>query len=81
MEPGGTLLVFAEAGPVDLARVYHDEVAIRGSRSATPRHLEQAVALLPELDLPEPVVLPLEHFSEGLELYTDRRALKVVFTP
>jgi hypothetical protein len=54
---------------------------VAGSRSATPRHLAQAVALLPELDLPEPLVLPLERFSEGLERYRRREALKVVFTP
>jgi len=80
-EPGGTLLVFADAGPLDLARVYREELTVAGSRSATPRHLAQAVALLPELDLPEPLVLPLERFSEGLERYRRREALKVVFTP
>ena len=30
------------------------------------------VALLPELELPEPTVLPLERFAEGLELYRSR---------
>ena len=33
--------------------------------------MEEAAALLPELDLPEPTVLPLEQFSDG------RRALPV----
>jgi hypothetical protein len=27
------------------------------------------------------VLLPLERFAEGLELFTSRRAVKVVFTP
>jgi len=81
VEPGGTLLVFADAGPLDLARLYREEVTVVGSRSATPRHLAEAVALLPELDLPEPLVLPLERFAEGLERYRRREALKVVFTP
>lgn len=81
VEPGGTLLVFADAGPLELARVYREEVTVAGSRSATPRHLAEAVALLPELDLPEPIVLPLERFAEGLERYRRREALKVVFTP
>lgn len=81
VEPGGTLLVFADAGPLDLARVYREEVTVAGSRSATPRHLAEAVGLLPELDLPEPLVLPLERFAEGLERYRRREALKVVFTP
>jgi L-iditol 2-dehydrogenase len=79
--PGGTVLAFADAGPVDLGDVYHRELTLTGSRSATPRHLEQAAALLPELELPEPTVLPLERFAEGLDLYRSRRALKVVFTP
>ena len=51
-----------------------------GSRSATPRTWRRR-ALLPELDLPEPTVLPLERFAEGLELYRRGEALKVVFTP
>jgi hypothetical protein len=43
--------------------------------------METATALLPELDLPEPTVLPLERFDEGLDLYRCGEALKVVFTP
>jgi L-iditol 2-dehydrogenase len=81
VEPGGTVLVFAEAGPLDTDEVYRREVTITGSRSATPRHLEEAVALLPRLDLPEPLVLPLERFAEGLAAYRGREALKVVFRP
>jgi threonine dehydrogenase-like Zn-dependent dehydrogenase len=79
--PGGTVLVFSPAAPVDLEEVYRRELTLIGSRSATPRHLADAVALLPELDLPEPLVLPLERFDEGLELYRSGGALKVVFTP
>lgn len=79
--PGGTVLVFAPARTLDLDDVYRRELTLVGSRSATPRHLEQAVALLPTLELPEPTVLPLERFAEGLELYRRREALKVVFTP
>ena len=80
-EPGALVLVFADGGALNAGRVYRDELTLAGARSATPRHLEEAVALLPELDLPEPVVLPLERFDEGLELYRSRRVLKVVFTP
>ena len=43
--------------------------------------MREAVRLLPGLELPEPTVLPLERFAEGLELYRRREALKVVFTP
>ena len=79
--PGGTVLVFSPAAPVDLDDVYRRELTLTGSRSATPRHMRAALELLPELDLPEPTVLPLERFEEGLELYRSGRALKVVFTP
>jgi L-iditol 2-dehydrogenase len=79
--PGGTVLVFAGAGPVDLDDVYRRELTLTGSRSSTPRHMEEAAALLAELDLPSPVVLPLERFAEGLDLYRSGRVLKVVFTP
>jgi L-iditol 2-dehydrogenase len=79
--PGGTVLVFAGAGPVDLDDVYRRELTLTGSRSATPRHMKQAAALLGELDLPRPVVLPLARFAEGLDLYRTGRTLKVVFTP
>ena len=81
VRPGGFVLLFADAGPVDVAQVYRKELTLAGSRSATPHYLHEAVRLLPKLDLPEPVVLPLERFDQGLELYRERRALKVVFTP
>ena len=79
--PGGTVLVFAPAGRLDLDPVYRRELHVAGSRSATPTHLGEAVRLLAELDLPEPTVLPLERFDEGLDLYRRGDALKVVFTP
>jgi len=81
LEPGGTLIVFAPSAPLALDAVYRRELTVVGSRSATPRHVREAAALLPELDLPEPTVLPLERFAEGLELYRSGEALKVVFTP
>lgn len=79
--PGGTVLVFSPAAPVDLELVYRNELTLTGSRSATPRHMREALSLLPSLDLPEPTVLPLARFDEGLELYRSGQALKVVFTP
>jgi L-iditol 2-dehydrogenase len=79
--PGGSVLVFSPAARVDLDLVYRNELTLTGSRSATPRHMHAALALLPELDLPAPTVLPLERFEEGLELYRSGGALKVVFTP
>ena len=41
------------------------ELTVVGSRSATPAAMRAAAALLPELDVPEPVVLPLDRFAEG----------------
>ena len=79
--PGGTVLVFSTTAAVDLDLVYRNELTLSGSRSATPRHMREALALLPRLDVPEPTVLPLERFAEGLELYRSAQALKVVFTP
>jgi L-iditol 2-dehydrogenase len=79
--PGGTVLVFSPAATVNLDEVYRRELTLTGSRSATPRHMRDAAALLTELDVPAPTVLPLERFDEGLELYRSGAALKVVFTP
>jgi L-iditol 2-dehydrogenase len=80
LNPGGTLLVFADAGALELDAVYRRELYVIGSRSATRPHLRKAVALLPELTLPPAELLPLERFHEGLERYTRGEALKVVFS-
>jgi L-iditol 2-dehydrogenase len=79
--PGGTVLVFAGAGALPADAVYRRELTVVGSRSATPETMRAAAALLPELDLPEPLVLPLERFDEGLDLFRRRETLKVVFVP
>jgi L-iditol 2-dehydrogenase len=81
VRPGGTLLVFADAGAIPADPVYRGELTVVGVRSATPAAMHAAAALLPELELPEPAVLPLERFAEGLALFRSRDALKVVFTP
>jgi L-iditol 2-dehydrogenase len=81
LHPGGTIVLFADAGLLGSDAIYRRELTVTGCRSATPAHMKAAVRLLPRLDLPEPTVLPLTRFREGLELYRSRRALKVVFTP
>ncbi|HEY3017477.1 MAG TPA: alcohol dehydrogenase catalytic domain-containing protein [Gaiellaceae bacterium] len=81
LAPAGVVLVFADAGWLDLDPVYRSELTVIGSRSATPRHVREAIDLLPVLDLPEPVTLPLEEFPVGLDLYRRNEAVKVVFTP
>jgi L-iditol 2-dehydrogenase len=79
--PGGTVLVFADAGALPADAVYRRELTVVGSRSATPRWMHAAAALLPSLDVPKPLVLPLERFDEGLDVFLRREALKVVFVP
>jgi L-iditol 2-dehydrogenase len=81
VEPGGTILVFADAGAIPAAPVYRKELTLVGARSATEESMRAAVELLPSLELPAPTVLPLERFHEGLDLYRRREAFKVVFTP
>jgi L-iditol 2-dehydrogenase len=84
LAPGGTLLVFAagfDPVPVDLERVLRSELRVIGSCSATPRHMLAAVNLLPSLAPLPTVVLPLDRFDEGLDLYRRHEAVKVVFTP
>jgi L-iditol 2-dehydrogenase len=84
VEPGGTVLVFAappEQVPVSLDAVYRRELHVVGSRSASPAHFAAAVAVLPELELPEVTTLPLEQFDEGVDRYRRGEALKVVFAP
>lgn len=81
VRPGGTLVVFADAGSVPAGAVYRRELTVVGVRSASPATMAEAATLLPELDLPEPLVLPLARFGEGLALFRSRDALKVVFTP
>ena len=79
VSPGGTVLVFADAGAIPAAAVYRRELTVVGMRSASPPAMAEAVALLHDLDVPQPVVLPLERFAEGLRLFHSRDALKVVF--
>ena len=43
--------------------------------------MREAISLLPRLDLPEPTVLPLERFRDGLDFYRGGDTLKVVFRP
>ena len=81
VEPGGTVLLFADAGTLPAAAVYRRELTVVGSRSATPAHMAQAVALLPTLEVPEPTVLPFSRFEEGFALQREGRALKVVLVP
>ena len=81
VQPGGTVLVFANAGELPADVVYRRELTVVGSRSATTESMRAAAALLPILDVPEPTVLPLDRFDDGLALFVRGAALKVVFVP
>ena len=81
VSPGGTILVFADAGPLPADEIYRRELTVVGRRSATVDAMRAAAALLPELELPAPTVLPLARFREGLDLFLRRDATKVVFVP
>ena len=84
LEPGGTLVVFAappEPVPATLDAIYRKELSVVGSRSATPAYFRAAIGLLPWLELPPATWLPLDRFTEGLDLYRSGEALKVVFRP
>jgi L-iditol 2-dehydrogenase len=84
LEPGGTLVVFAataEPTATALDAIYRKELSVLGSRSATPAYFRDAVAMLPALELPTALTLPLDRFDEGVELYRRGDVLKVVFTP
>ena len=81
VKPGGTILVFADAGALPAEQIYRRELTVAGRRSASPDAMRAAASLLPELDLPEPTVLPLERFQDGLALFVGRDAAKVVFVP
>jgi L-iditol 2-dehydrogenase len=81
VEPGGTVLLFADAGMLPAAAVYRSELTVVGSRSATAAHMKAAVALLPTLDVPEPTVLPFARFTEGFALQREGAVLKVVLVP
>jgi L-iditol 2-dehydrogenase len=84
LAPGGTLVLFAAADaptPTALDAVYRKELSLVGSRSGTPAYFRDAIELLPALELPPALVLPLERFAEGLAAYRSGEALKVAFTP
>ena len=71
--------------PLDIDLVYRRELAVRGLRSSTPRHLREALALIASgavaCESLVDCVLGLDAFADGLARYLRRDALKVVFTP
>ena len=75
VRPGGTIVVFADAGPLPTAPVYRRELTVIGVRSAAPALMDEAVDLLTRLVVPEATTIPLDRFDEGLGLFrAPRRA-------
>ncbi len=79
--PGGTVLLFAHAGAVPADAVYRSELTVLGSRSATPSHMQAAVELLPQIDLPPLTTFPFERVAEALAAVRARSIVKAVLAP
>jgi L-iditol 2-dehydrogenase len=83
---GGTITIFAaHAGtaPLDLERIYQQELTITSAYSSSPATLRIALDLLAtrqvQVDCLISHRLPLERFNEGVALIRERKALKVYF--
>ncbi len=88
LRDGGHLNLFAPPAPpdpygLDLAALYHRELAVRATYSSTPGDLARALDLLASgvvrADGMVTHRLPLGRFAEGVELQRSGRALKVLF--
>lgn len=79
--PGGTVLLFADAGAVPADAVYRSELTVLGSRSATQSHMQAAVELLPQIDLPPLTTFPFERVAEALAAVRARSIVKAVLAP
>jgi L-iditol 2-dehydrogenase len=87
---GGRLGIFAGPGespmlPLDFADLYHRELSLLATYSATPSSLAAALDLLAKGRVHvEPLIshrLPLDAFDEGVQLQRSGRAIKVIFEP
>lgn len=84
---GGMLTIFAAhagAVPLDLERLYQQELTVSSTYSSSPAELPIALDLLASrrvrVDKLISHRLPLERFAEGVALMRERAALKVYFT-
>jgi L-iditol 2-dehydrogenase len=83
---GGTINIFAaHAGnvPIDLEKIYQQELSITSTYSSSPEELRIALGLLTSRKVRvERLIsrrLPLARFSEGVTLMRERKALKVYY--
>lgn len=83
---GGAITIFAAhagAAPLDLERIYQQELTITSAYSSSPETLRIALDLLAtgqvRVDCLISHRLPLERFQEGVEMMRERRALKVYY--
>jgi len=83
---GGAITIFAAhagAAPLDLERIYQQELTITNAYSSSPATLRLALDLLATRQvLVDRLIshrLPLERFNEGVALMREHKALKVYF--
>ena len=83
---GGTIQIFAaHAGnvPINLEKIYQQELSITSTYSSSPEELRIALGLLASRKVRVDSLishrLPLERFSEGVSLMRERKALKVYY--
>jgi L-iditol 2-dehydrogenase len=83
---GGTIHIFAaHAGnvPINLEKIYQQELSITSTYSSSPEELRIALGLLANRKVRVDSLishrLPLERFSDGVSLMRERKALKVYY--
>ncbi|QBD79121.1 alcohol dehydrogenase [Ktedonosporobacter rubrisoli] len=86
LRKGGTLNIFAAhsgAVPLDIEKIYQQELSVISTYSSSPEDLRIALDLLTHREVRADKLishhLPLERFHEGVELMRGRAALKVYF--
>jgi len=67
---------------IDSRMIHYDEIRLIGSSDSTPKHVQEAVAIIAEKKIPVEKIashcLPLENIEEAFALMTDGSALRVV---
>ena len=75
------MLLFADAGTLPVDGIYRATKGRSGLGQRRRGTWRRPLAPPPSLELPEPTVVPLERFAEGLALFREGAVLKVVLVP
>lgn len=87
---GGVINSFASVPPNSIAHLdpnilYHREITLYGSYSSAPTDLAHALKYLEigKINVTPLIThrLPLEYFSQGIQLLTEKKAMKVIMVP